>query len=43
MHWNIMPQANCTNSSAPILTWKNRFRLMKEHFMNVDPDIIGLV
>lgn len=48
MHWNILAQGLCINfdkinSSAPILNWKNRIRLIREHFIQVDADIIGLV
>ena len=43
-----MAQNNCRdfdkiNPSAPIIQWGNRLRLMREHFINADPDIIGLV
>ena len=48
MQWNILAQRLCdgfdkVHDDAPILKFRNRLRLMKIHFKNVDSDIVALV
>ena len=47
MHWNILAQRLADNfdkipDDSPILYYKNRIDLMKQHFKAIDADIIGL-
>ena len=47
MHWNILAQRLAESfdkipNDSPILYYKNRLSLFKQHFEALDPDIIGL-
>ena len=47
LHWNILAAKLCDafdliDDDAPMLRWRNRLRLMEQHFKAVDADIVGL-
>lgn len=47
LHWNILAQRLCDgfdliDDDAPMLRFSNRIRLMKQHFEQMDADIMGL-
>lgn len=47
LHWNILAQRLCDSfdlmsDDAPMLVFDNRLRLMREHLLNVDADIVGM-
>lgn len=47
LHWNILAQRLCDafdliDDAAPMLVFDNRLRLMKEHIVNVDADIVAM-
>jgi mRNA deadenylase 3'-5' endonuclease subunit Ccr4 len=47
VHWNILAQRLCDafdliDDNAPMLKFDNRLRLIKEHIVNVDADIVAM-
>lgn len=46
MHWNVLAdtlsQGSFDNVPKDLLGWEYRWELMKQHFSNVDPDVLGL-
>lgn len=47
MHWNMLAQFLSCNfdkidDSAPIRSWDNRARLMKQHYQHIDADVVCL-
>ena len=48
LHWNILSHRNCNgfenvDDEAPMLRWRNRLKLMRQHLHQVDADIVGIV